>query len=95
MKHEWYAQEAPEKKVFKDYELGYIYVDIKYLPRMPDEKQRQYLLVAIDRASHMVCLGIYRDKRAASAADFLGKVGQRFPIILKYVLTDNGKEFTD
>ena len=95
MKRELYAEDPPEKKVFKDYEPGYIHIDIKYLPRMPDEKERQYLLVAIDRASRMVCLGIYPDKSAASAADFLDKVEQRFPIILKYVLTDNGKEFTD
>jgi hypothetical protein len=62
---------------------------------MPDEKERQYLWVAIDRASRMVCLGIYPDKSATSSAYFVGKVVQHFPIILKYVLTDNGKEFTD
>ncbi|WP_093069706.1 DDE-type integrase/transposase/recombinase [Thiothrix caldifontis] len=91
LKQDLYAEETPEKKRFKDYEPGYIHIDIKYLPRMPDEKEHQYLLVAIDRASRVVCLGVYPDKSAASAADFLRKVEQRFPIILKYVLTDNGK----
>jgi transposase-like protein len=61
---------------------------------MPDEKEHQYLYVAIDRASRMACLAIYPDKTAASAAEFLGKVEQCFPIKVQYVLTDNGKEFT-
>jgi transposase InsO family protein len=95
MKQELYGEDPPPKKVFKDYEPGYIHIDIKYLPKMPDEKEHQYLYVAIDRASRMVCLAIYPDKTAASTADFLSKVEQRFPIKVQYVLTDNGKEFTD
>ena len=95
MKRELYVEEAPPKKTFKDYEPGYIHVDIKYLPKMPDEDGHQYLFVAIDRASRMVCLAIYPEKTAANAEDFLRKVEQRFPFIIKYVLTDNGKEFTD
>lgn len=95
LKADLYGEDPPPKKVFKDYEPGYIHIDIKYLPKMPDETEHQYLLVAIDRASRMVCLGIYPDKSADSAADFLRQVEQRFPIILQYVLTDNGKEFTD
>ena len=31
--------------------LAYVHVDIKYLPQMPDESQRRYLFVAIDRAT--------------------------------------------
>ena len=40
---------SPEKKTFKDYlctlgyEPGFLHVDIKYLPKMPDEGQRNYL----------------------------------------------------
>jgi transposase len=40
-----------QKKTFKDYEPGFIHVDIKYLPQMPDETSRRYLSVAIDRAT--------------------------------------------
>jgi len=95
MKRELYGEEAPQKKGFKDYEPGYLHVDIKYLPKMPDEEEHQYLFVAIDRASRMVCLAIYPKKTAANAEDFLRQVEQRFPFIIHYVLTDNGKEFTD
>ena len=36
-------------KTFKDYEPGFLHIDIKYLPQMPDETSRRYLFVAIDR----------------------------------------------
>ena len=38
--------EAPSLKTFKDYEPGFLHIDIKYLPQMPDETQRRYLFVA-------------------------------------------------
>ena len=40
----------PRHKPFKDYEPGYMHIDIKHLPQMPDEDQKRYLYVAIDRA---------------------------------------------
>ncbi len=40
--------EKPRHKPFKDYEPGYIHIDIKHLPQMPDEEQKRYLYVAID-----------------------------------------------
>jgi hypothetical protein len=50
-----------KKKGFKEYAPGFIHIDIKYLPRMPDETSRRYLFVAIDRACHWVFLHIYDD----------------------------------
>lgn len=47
------GEEAP-KKTFKDYEPGFLHIDIKYWPKMPDEEQRRYLFVAIDRATRWV-----------------------------------------
>jgi hypothetical protein len=38
--------EAKPVKTFKDYAPGFIHVDVKYLPRMPDETAHQYLFVA-------------------------------------------------
>jgi len=58
----------PKKKTFKDYEPGYVHIDVKYLPQMPD---RRYLFVAIDRASRWVYLEIFPDKSAVSARVFL------------------------
>ena len=43
--------EEVKAKPFKAYDPGYIHIDYKYLPKMPDESQRRYLFVAIDRAT--------------------------------------------
>lgn len=40
-------------KPFKDYEPGYLHMDVKYLPQMADETERRYLFVAIDRATRL------------------------------------------
>ena len=40
-----------KKKSFKNYKPGFIHIDIKYFPQMPDEEKRSYLFVAIDRAT--------------------------------------------
>ncbi len=39
---------APKEppKAFKSYTPGYLHMDIKYLPQMPDETRRRYLFVA-------------------------------------------------
>jgi transposase len=82
-------------KAFKDYPPGFIHIDIKYLPQMPDEQQRRYLFVAIDRASRWVHLAIYDDKSAQSASRFVKEVVDKAPFVISKILTDNGKEFTD
>ena len=61
---------------FTGYEPGFIDIDIKYLPQMPDESARRYLFVAIDRATRWVFIPIYRDQSEASAKDFLRRLVQ-------------------
>jgi len=87
--------QAKPAKTFKDYEPGFVHVDIKYLPQMPDEAQRRYLFVAIDRATRWVYLRTYRDQSEASASDFLRRLAQAAPMRISNVLTDNGSQFTD
>ena len=87
--------EKKPKKSFKDYEPGFVHIDIKYLPRMEDESSRKYLFVAIDRATRWVYLEIFPDKTAASAQLFLERVVEKAPFKITKLLTDNGKEFTD
>jgi transposase InsO family protein len=82
-------------KTFKDYEPGFVHIDIKYLPQMPDESQRRYLFVAIDRATRWVHVGIYEDQSDASAVNFLERVHEAAPMTITKVLTDNGSQFTD
>jgi transposase InsO family protein len=90
--------EAPEEdkpKSFKDYEPGYIHVDIKYLPKMPNDSQKRYLLVAIDRATRWVYLEVADNKEANTTAAFIKHLHKKCPIRIQTILTDNGKEFTD
>jgi len=95
------AQQNPEEaagkpvKTFKDYEPGFVHIDIKYLPQMPDETQRSYLFVAIDRATRWVFVHIYPDQSDASAVNFLERVHKAAPMKITKVLTDNGSQFTD
>jgi hypothetical protein len=78
------------KKTFKDYEPGFLHIDIKYLPQMPDETARRYLFVAIDRATRWVYIEIYADQTESSSVDFLAKVKAACPIKICKLLTDNG-----
>ena len=89
--------EAGDKKIktFKDYEPGFFHVDIKYLPKMPDQKSRSYLFVGIDRATRWVYLEVLSDKSAKSAQGFLKRLITASPCHIVKLLTDNGKEFTD
>ena len=82
-----------EIKKFKDYKPGFLHIDIKYLPKI--DGARQYLYVAIDRATRLVYASIMQDKSSQSAALFLEEVLDFFPFQIRKILTDNGKEFTD
>ena len=83
------------KKSFKDYEPGSLHMDIKHLPQMPDETERRYLFVAIDRATRWVFMEIYADQSDSSSTDFLIKLNNACPIAIVKLLTDNGSQFTD
>jgi transposase InsO family protein len=62
---------------------------------MPDEAERSYLFVAIDRATRWVYFRIYPNQSQQSSADFLKKLKAASPIKIKTILTDNGTQFTD
>jgi len=87
--------EESSKKTFKDYEPGFVHVDIKYLPQMPGESSRRYLFVAIDRATRWVYMRTYRDQTERSSTDFLRRLSKVAPMYIKKLLTDNGSQFTD
>jgi transposase-like protein len=82
-------------KPFKDYAPGYLHVDVKYLPQMPDQLEREYLFVGIDRATRWVYVELLANKSAEHASGFLKRLLQAAPFKVTKVLTDNGKEFSD
>jgi transposase InsO family protein len=80
---------------FKDYDLGFVHIDIKHLPKLQTangERRKRYLYVAIDRCSRSVHLAVKDDETEQSAIAFLREAA--FPFRLTHVLTDNGSCFT-
>ncbi len=87
-------QEQKEKaKKFKEYEPGYLHIDVTYLPKF--DKQKFYLFVAIDRATRLLYYKVYENKSSNNAVEFLKVCKEFFPFYLTHILTDNGLEFTD
>jgi hypothetical protein len=67
-------------KAFKSYEPGFIHIDFKYLPKIPDETSRRYLFVGIDRATCWVFVQIKNHKWTAAAGSFLNALHKACPI---------------
>jgi len=86
---------TPPVKRFKTYDPGFVHVDVKHLPRMPDQAKPGYLFAAIDRATRWVYLEIHPRRTAKIARAFLSRLLKKAPFLIQKVLTDNGKEFTD
>jgi transposase InsO family protein len=82
---------------FKEYDLGFVHLDIKHLPKLRDKEgvtRKRFLFVAIDRCSRWVHLAVKEDETAASAVAFLKEAVQAFPFQITHVLTDRGSCFT-
>src|SRR6478672_840643 len=82
---------------FKDYEVGFIHVDVKHLPKLQDcdrVLRKRYLYVAIDRASRYVHLAVKDNETTASAVAFLDEALAAFSFKVTHVLTDRGSCFT-
>jgi transposase InsO family protein len=85
------------KGTFKEYDLGFIHIDIKHLPKLQTsngERRKRYLYVAIDRCSRSVHLAVQEDETEKSAIAFLREAAAAFPFRFTHVLTDNGSCFT-
>src|SRR3982750_1572963 len=82
---------------FKDYEVGFVPMDVKHLPKLQDrggQTRKRYLYVAIDRASRYVHLAVKDSETAASAVAFLEEALAALPFRVTHVLTDRGSCFT-
>jgi transposase-like protein len=80
-------------KTFKEYEPGYLHIDVTYNPKL--EGTKSYLFVAIDRATRLVYYRLYDNKTAENAVTFLKHCLEFFPFEITTILTDNGLEFTN
>jgi transposase InsO family protein len=93
------AAATPERAVakFKEYELGFVHMDVKHLPKLrtsDGELRKRYLFVAIDRRSRSVHLAVKDEETEASAGAFLKEALAAFPFRVTHLLTDRGSCFT-
>ena len=65
------GDEKPKHRPFKDYEPGYMHIDIKHLPQMPDETHKRYLYVAIDRVTRWVYLEVRSSQSTKDVRAFM------------------------
>jgi transposase-like protein len=86
-------KEKEKSKKFKEYDPGYLHMDVTYLPKFDGKKL--YLFVAIDRATRVMYFEVYDAKTSENAEDFMNKCLCFFPFGITHVLTDNGLEFTN
>ena len=87
------VEEREKAKKFKEYEPGFIHMDVTYLPKF--NGQKYYLFVAIDRATRVMFYKVYEQKTSENTADFVAHCKTFFPFKLTHILTDNGLEFTN
>jgi transposase InsO family protein len=81
---------------FKAYELGFVHLDVKHLPKLRDRDgvtRKRFLYVAIDRCSRWVHLAVKDDETTASAVAFLKEAVRAMPFTVTHVLTDRGSCF--
>jgi len=86
-------KEGEKAKKFKEYEPGFLHIDVTYLPKF--DGQKSYLFVAIDRATRTLFFKVYDAKSSENAEDFMNHCLDFFPFEITHVLTDNGLEFTN
>lgn len=86
-------KEKEKAKKFKEYDPGFLHIDVTYLPKINGIKY--YLFVAIDRATRTLYYKIYDAKTSANAESFMLECLDFFPFGITHVLTDNGLEFTN
>ncbi len=94
-----YPDEQPKKGKgkFKNYDLGFIHIDIKHLPKLHvggGEFRKRYLYIAIDRFSRSVHLAVKADMTEPNAVAFLREAAAAFPFRLTHVLTDRSSCFS-
>ena len=83
----------PYGNKFKDYDIGYVHIDITTI--LLSKTEIYYLYVAIDRISKYVHYKLYNEQTKKTAIDFLNEVYNIFPFKIHTILTDNGIQFSN
>lgn len=87
------VQEKEKRKKFKEYDPGYLHIDVTYIPKL--EKEKRYIFVAIDRATRLVYISLKKNRNKSCSKEFLDECIKFYPFKIQKILTDNGSEFTN
>lgn len=87
------VQEKEKRKKFKEYDPGYLHIDVTYIPKL--EGKKKYIFVAIDRATRLVYISLKDNRDKQCSKQFLEECLKFFPFKIEKILTDNGSEFTN
>lgn len=72
-----------------------IQIDVKFLERIGDTRQRYYQYTAIDDCTRLRVLRIYDRNNQRTAIQFVDYVLSRLPFKAEVIQTDNGSEFQE
>jgi transposase-like protein len=86
-------KEKEKAKRFKEYDPGYLQMEVTYLPKIKGVKY--YPFVAIDRATKTLFYKVYDAKNIENTEDFTNECLDFFPFKITHILKDNGLEFTN
>jgi transposase-like protein len=86
-------KEKEKAKKFKEYDPGYLHMDVTYLPKIKGVKY--YLFVAIARATRTLFYKVYDAKSSENTEGFTNECLEFSPFKITHILTDNGLEFTN
>ena len=87
---------GPRIKLYEKQTPGHhVQLDVKFLNFANKEGQRikRYQYTAIDDATRIRALKVYKQHNQANAIDFVDYVIKKFPFRIKMIRTDNGHEF--
>jgi transposase-like protein len=83
--------QKPEKKKFKEYDIGYVHVDIAQLATAEGKAS---LFVAVERKTRYAYAELYEKMNTENTVQFLKNFIAAVPFKIHTVLTDNGAQFT-
>ena len=89
--HELLNAERQIKK-FRKYARGFLHIDTVIAPKI--KGKRYYIFTCIDRVTKIAFIWVTNRKTMEMGKTFLEKVIAFYPYPIRYILTDNGPEFS-
>lgn len=79
-------------KKFRKYARGFLHIDTVIAPKI--DGKRYYIFTCIDRVTKIAFIWVTNRKTMEMGKTFLEKVLAFYPYPIRYILTDNGPEFS-